>query len=303
MTKKIKLSLIRPEDILALLMILPSLWVTSPSEYYYLFNGNIVVSKHMTALMLLFVFAIFTALYENRIQRIIDTIKSGVKIPAVTIADQIVHLWKNKFRILYVIRDYLPFLVCVIAYHRLTVFIPEVNMKDSVIDRIFMSFDRFLIEDLRLYFLTWTGNYTWIKDLLSLSYKTYFLAVPILATYLYMLKEFDKFREFMLAISIGTLISLLFSIIMPCLGLEAVIKSISSDLTGSISLPAVYTATVFFYAFKFNKTLALFYLPIAFLFFIADILTYSNYLLSIILSLIIGYLAIPIAKYIKGAWA
>ena len=302
MTKKIRLSLIRPEDVLALLMILPSVWVTSPSEYYYLFNGNIVVSKHLTALMLLFLFAIFTALYENRIQRIIDTIKSGVKIPAVTINDQIVYLWRNKFRILYVIRDYLPFLICVIAYHRLTIFIPEVEMKDSVIDRIFMSFDRFMIEDLRLWALAWIGNHLWIKDLISLSYKTSFLAVPILATYLYMLKEFDKFRQFMLAISIGTLLSLLLSIMMPCLGLESVIKNINSNLTGSISLPAVYTATVLFYSFKFNKTLALFYLPISILFFIADILSYSNYLLSITLSLLIGYLAIPIAKYVKGVW-
>jgi hypothetical protein len=302
MTKKIRLSLIRPEDVLALLMILPSVWVTSPSEYYYLFNGNIVVSKHMTALMLLFLFAIFTALYENRIQRIIDTIKSGVKIPAVTIGDQIVHLWRNKFRILYVIRDYLPFLICVIAYHRLTIFIPQVDIRNSVIDRMFMSFDRFLLEDLRLAILAWIGGYHWFKDLVSLSYKTYFLAVPILATYLYMLKEFDKFRQFMLAISIGTLMSLLFNIMMPCLGLESVIKNISSDLTGSVSLPAVYTTTVLLYSFKFNRTLALFYLPIATLFFIADILSYSNYLLSIITSLLIAYLAIPVAKYVKGAW-
>jgi hypothetical protein len=95
MMKENKLHIIRPEDVLALLMILPSIWVTSPSEYYYLFNGNLVVSKHTTALMLLLLFAVLTSLYENRVQRIIDTMKSGVKIPAVTIQDQSLYLWNS----------------------------------------------------------------------------------------------------------------------------------------------------------------------------------------------------------------
>ncbi|MEI6079896.1 MAG: hypothetical protein WCQ53_04590 [bacterium] len=300
MIKENKLHLIRPEDVLALLMILPSIWVTSPSEYYYLFNGNLIISKHTTALMVLILFAVFTALYENRIQRIIDTMKSGVKIPAVTIQDQSVYLWKRKFRILQVIRDYLPFLVCFMAFHRLTVLIPHVKGYD--VDRIFMSFDRFAIEGIRLKILGWFGSSREFKDLISISYKTYLLGVPIIATYLYMVKELKQFRQFLLTISIGLILALLINMLFPSMGLESIIRGIKAPLTGSVSLPAIYTTAVLLFSIKFSKALSTFYIPIAILFFIAEILSYSNYLLTILISVIVGLIAIPLAKLIQGAW-
>ena len=298
--KENKLNLIRPEDVLALLMILSSIWVTSPSEYYYLFNGNLVVSKHTTALMLLVLFAIFTSLYENRIQRIIDTMKSGVKIPAVTISDQSVYLWKRKFRILQVIRDYLPFLVCIIAYHRLTVLIPHV--KGYNIDRVFMSFDRLVIEGVRLKILGWFGSSREFKDILSLSYKTYLLGVPIIATYLYMVKQFQKFRRFLLAIIIGSILALLISMFFPSVGLDSIVNNIKAPLSGSISLPTIYTTILLLFAIGFSKALSSFYLPIAILFFIAEILSYHSYLLTIVIGVIVGLIAMYLAKLIQGAW-
>lgn len=300
MMKENKLHLIRPEDVLALLMIIPSIWVTSPSEYYYLFNGNLVVSKHVTALMLLLLFAIFTSLYENRIQRIIDTMKSGVKIPAVTMSDQAVYLWKRKNRILQVSRDYLPFLLCIIAYHRLTQLIPHIKHYD--IDRIFMSFDRSVIESLRLKALALFGQSREFKDILSLSYKTYLLGVPVIATYLYMIKQFKKFREFLLAITLGSIIALLVSIIFPSLGLEAILNNSKAPLSGTISIPAIYTVVVLVFSIKYSKPLASFYIPIATLFFFSQILSYSSYLLAIVVSVIIGLVALPLARLIQGAW-
>jgi hypothetical protein len=301
MMKENKLHIIRPEDVLALLMILPSIWVTSPSEYYYLFNGNLVVSKHTTALMLLLLFAVLTSLYENRIQRIIDTMKSGVKIPAVTIQDQSLYLWKRKFRILQVIRDYLPFLVCIIAYHRLAVIIPHV--KDYNLDRIFMSFDRLVIEGARLKILGWFGSSQEFKDFMTVSYKTFLLGVPIISTYLYMVKAFKKFREFLLAIAIGSAIALIISMVFPCIGLEAIIKSIPGPMTGSISLPAIYTATIIMFSIKFSRPLLTFYIPIAALFFLAEILSYSSYFLVIIISVMVGLIAVPLARSVQGVWS
>ena len=127
MVKLLKKLAIRPEDILAVLMIIPSLLAARQSEYYYFLNGNIVVSKHTSGLLLLLILSILTALYENRTQRIIDTIKSGVKIPEVTMEDQLVYLWKTKFRVFYVARDYLPFLICILAYHSLLNVLPHVK--------------------------------------------------------------------------------------------------------------------------------------------------------------------------------
>ena len=77
MVKLLNKLAIRPEDILAVLMIIPSLLAARQSEYYYFLNGNIVFSKHTSGLLLLLILSILTALYENRTQRIIDTIKSG----------------------------------------------------------------------------------------------------------------------------------------------------------------------------------------------------------------------------------
>ena len=298
--KENKLNLIRPEDVLALLMILSSIWVTSPSEYYYLFNGNLVVSKHTTALMLLVLFAIFTSLYENRIQRIIDTMKSGVKIPAVTISDQSLYLWKRKYRILQVIRDYLPFLLCIIAYQRLTVLIPHV--REYNIDRVFMSFDRLVIEGTRLKILGWFGSSREFKDILSLSYKTYLLGVPIISTYLYMIKQFKKFRGFLLAIIIGSALALLISTFFPSLGLAAIVNNIKAPLSGSISLPTIYTTILLLFAIGYSKPLSSFYIPIATLFLVAEVLSYYSYLLTIVISVIVGLIAMYLAKLIQGAW-
>ncbi|MEI6093708.1 MAG: hypothetical protein WCQ47_08565, partial [bacterium] len=238
--------------------------------------------------------------YENRIQRIIDTMKSGVKIPAVTISDQTVYLWKRKFRILQVIRDYLPFLVCIIAYHRLTQLIP--HAKSYNIDRVFMSFDRFVIESLRLKTLSFFGHSREFRDVLSLSYKTYLLCVPVIATYLYMIKQFKKFREFLLAITLGSVITIIVSIIFPSIGLEAILNNSRAPLSGTISIPAIYTVIVLVFSLKYIKPLASFYIPIASLFFISQILSYSSYMLAIVISAIIGLVAVPLARLIQGAW-
>jgi len=279
-----KQPIIRIEDILAVLMILPSIWVTSPSEYYSMFNGNIVVSKHTTALTLLFMFAILTALYENRIQRIIDSIKSGVKIPAVTIEDQSIYLWKTKFRILYVIRDYLPFLICILAYHRLLDILPAITIYRM--DDIFRSVDGALVEGFRSTVLAWEHNSHRLKDVISLSYKSYFLSVPIVATYLYLIKDLKKFRQLFLAIVIGSIFALIINILFR-----------TSD-TRSVSLPAIYTSVLLFYSLNISKLLMYWYMPIAVLCFLADILTHSNYFIAVILGIIVGVAAIPISRWL-----
>ncbi|MFH1223702.1 MAG: hypothetical protein V1647_05105 [Pseudomonadota bacterium] len=271
-----KQPLIRIEDVLAALMILPSIWVTSPSEYYSLFNGNIVVSKHTTALILLFIFAILTALYENRIQRIIDSIKSGVKIPAVTMEDQTVFLWKTKFRILYVIRDYLPFLICILAYHRLQAILPHWEVIN--LDNAFRWLDLHIIEGFRAALISWGSNSPRFNDVIGLSYKSYFLSVPIIATYLYLIKDTKKFRQLFLAIVTGSIFAL---------------------IVQTVSLPAIYTSVALFYSLKISRILMYWYMPIAILCFLADILTSSNYFAAVVIGVIIGVVSIPIAKRLE----
>lgn len=289
---------IRPEDVLAFLMILPSIWVARQPEYYYLFNGNIVMSKHLTGFLLLLVLAIVTALYENRIQRIIDTIKSGVKIPQVSMEDQLVHLWKTKYRILQVARDYLPFLICIVAYHSLQSIMPQFGSYR--LDEAFIYVEKLLVEPWRTHVINWFSNVTDFKTLMTIAYKTYILSVPILAGYLYMIKDLQKFRNFLLAVVIGSIVALLINAIMPSMSLDSHSRQLIGAYNGTVSLPAVYSTVVLFFAFKIGRTLGLTFVPLAVLSFMAELLTYSNYLTAVLIGFILGALAVPLAKYIGG---
>ena len=286
--------LIRVEDVIAALMIIPSLWVTSPSEYYSLFNGSLILSKHTTALILLFIFALLAALYENRIQRIVDTIKSGVKIPEVTIQDQTVHLWKTKFKVLNSIRDYLPFLLCMLAYHRLVTMVP--HSPNEGLDKIFMQIDAVVINNFRHYIMIKVGPHKWFNDFLHLFYKTYIIAVPFVAIYLYTFKEYKKFREFLLAIVVGLILSIVVDIFLPSVGTDVITKKFQVHWDGTISIPSLYTAIVLFYSIKVGKTLTFFFLPVAILFFVADILSFSNYFSAVVISILVALVSIPLAR-------
>ena len=298
MAEKRKKLAIRPEDVLATLMIIPSLWAARQSEYYYLFNGNIVVSKHTSVLLLLLILSIMTALYENRTQRIIDTIKSGVKIPEVTMEDQWVYLWKTKFRILYVARDYLPFLICIFAYHYLLSIIPHI--KAYSLDNFFIYIEKTFVELWRVPVIGWFNQTTNFKTWMVVAYKTYILSVPILAAYLYMVKNLEKFRYFLLAVVLGSVMALVVNMLLPSMGLDAYTKQIVTAQNGSVSLAAVYSSVVMFFSFKIGRTLGLTFIPLAALSFLADILTYSNYLCAVIIGVAIGAIAVPLAKYIGG---
>lgn len=287
---------IRPEDILAVLMIIPSVWVARQSEYYSFLNGNIVVSKLTGGLLLLLILSVLTALYENRAQRIIDTIKSGVRIPEVTMGDQLIYLWKTKFRILLVARDYLPFLICILAYHTILNGLPHV--KYYHLDNFFMMVEKNFVESWRVAIIGWFSHKTNFKALISIAYKTYILSVPILAAYLYMVKDLKKFRYFLLAVVFGSAMALIFNMLMPSMGLEASTKQIIASQNGSISLPALYSAVVMFFAFKIGRTLGFVFIPLACLSFLADILTYSNYLVAVLIGILIGVIAVPLARYV-----
>lgn len=286
--------LIRTEDVIAMLMIIPSLWVTSPSEYFSLFNGSIILSKHTTALLLLFIFALLAALYQNRVQRIIDTIKSGVKIPEVTIQDQTVHLWKTKFQVLNSIRDYLPFILCILAYQRLVTLVP--HSPHEGLDKLFMQIDAVIVNDLRNYIIGKIGHYKSFNDFIHIFYKTYLISVPFVAIYLYIFKEYRKFREFLLAIVAGLILSLLVDIFLPSIGMDIYMKKFHVHWDGTISIPSLYTAIVLFYSFKVGKTLTTFFIPVAVLFFLADILSFSNYFTAVIISIIIAAISVPTAR-------
>jgi len=275
-------------------MIIPSLWVTSPSEYYSIFYGNIILSKHTTALLLLFIFALLAALYENRIQRIIDTIKSGVKIPEVTISDQTVHLWKTKFKVLNAIRDYLPFLVCILAYYRLVTLIP--HSPHEGLDKIFIHMDAVVVNGFREYIMSRVGTYKGFNDFLHLFYKTYIIAVPFVAIYLYIFKEYKKFREFLLAIVVGLILSLLIDMFFPSIGMALYTKKFNVHWNGTISIPSLFTAIVLFYSLKVGKTLTSFYIPVAILFFMADILSFSNYFSAVVVSIVVAFLSVSVAR-------
>ncbi len=294
MPERISRPLIRTEDIIALMMIIPSLWVTSPSEYYSLLNGSIILSKHATGLLLLFIFAILAALYQNRMQRIIDTIKSGVKIPEVTIQDQFVHLWKTKFNILYVIRDYLPFLLCIIAYQKLVTLVPHVPHQG--LDKIFLHIDAVVVQEFRHYILSKVGHYRWFNDLLHLSYKTHILAVPFVAIYLYIFKEYSKFRGFLLSIVVALILSLVVDIFFPSIGMDIYTKKFHVHWDGTISIPALYTAVVLVYSFKVGKTLTSFFIPVALVLFLSDILSFSNYFSAIMISIIVALISVPLSS-------
>jgi len=298
MVKTLKKLAIRPEDILAVMMIIPSLWAATQSEYYYFLNGNIVFSKHTSGLLLLLVLSILTALYENRTQRIIDTIKSGVKIPEVTMEDQLVYLWKTKFRILHVARDYLPFLICILAYHTLLNVIPHVKYYN--LDSTFMYIEKHFVEVWRVAIIGWFNQTSSFKPLMTIAYKTYILSVPILAAYLYMVKNLEKFRYFLLAVVLGSVMALIVNMLLPTIGLDAFTKQIVAAQNGSVSLPTVYSSVVMFFAFKIGRTLGFVFIPLAALSFLADILTYSNYLLAVLIGIAIGAIAVPLAKYIGG---
>ncbi len=287
---------IRPEDILAVLMILPSLWVARQSEYYSFLSGNIVVSKLTGGLLLLIILSLLTALYENREQRIIDTIKSGVKIPQVTMEDQLIYLWKTKFRILIVARDYLPFLICILAYHTILNGLPHVKYYN--LDNIFMVTEHKFVESWRVAVIGWFSQKTNFKALMQVAYKTYILSVPILAVYLYMVKDLKKFRYFLLAVVFGSVMALIVNIFMPSLGLYAYSKEIIAAQNGSVSLPTVYSSVVMFFAFKIGRTLGFVFIPLALLSFLADILTYSNYLVAVLIGILIGLIAVPLARYV-----
>ena len=287
---------IRPEDILAVLMIIPSLWVARQSEYYSFLNGNIVVSKLTGGLLLLLILSILTALYENRAQRIIDTIKSGVKIPQVTMSDQLIYLWKTKFRILLVARDYLPFLICILAYHTILSDLPHV--KYYHLDNFFMVIEKSFVESWRVAVIGWFSHNVNFKAMMSVAYKTYILSVPILAAYLYMVKDLKKFRYFLLAVVFGSAMALIFNMLLPSMGLDAYTKQIVSAQNGSVSLPTVYSSVVMFFSFKIGRTLGLVFIPLALLSFLADILTYSNYLVAVLIGILIGVIAVPLARYV-----
>jgi hypothetical protein len=291
LTMKIRLKV---EEYIALAVIIASFFVTSPSKYFYLFNGWIVMSKHMMAFWVLFVFSILTILYKNRIQRIIDTIKSGVEIPAVTLEDQATHLWKSRYRILLVARDYLPFVLCLLAYTNLTTIVDMFGR--ATIDTFMLTAEQMIIGNLRNNMIVFVNQTIVFKDALAVAYNTYAISVPIFALYLHLLKRFKNFREFMLAIIIASFFSLGINCFLPSYGLTTMTTGIPKDLLGTVSLPACYTTLVLFFSLTVSPKLTFLYTPVAILLFLADSLSYSHYVISILSGALTGLISIPISK-------
>jgi len=278
--KKYKKFNIKIEEYITLILIISSFFITSPSEYFVFFHGEIIISKYTIAFTFLFILSVLTTLYKNRIQRIIDTIKSGVKIPEVTIEDQIIHFLKNKGKILLVIRDYLPFVLCMLAFSSIKNLSTILN--HTSIEPWFINAEQILINNIREYVNSLIEPYKIIKNILTLSYNTYTLSVPILAIYLHLTKKFSAFREFMLAIIISNILGL----------------TINITLYGpnSVSFPVAFTSIVLFFSLTVSPKLTLFYMPIAILLCFADILNFSHYFISILIGIVIGIVSIPVSK-------
>ena len=125
---------------------------------------------------------------------------------------------ENKIRILLVARDYLPFLICILAYHTILNDLPHV--KYYHLDNFFMMVEKNFVEGWRVAVIGWFSDKANFRALMSVAYKTYILSVPILAAYLYMVKDLKKSLYFLLAVVFGLAIALIFNMLMPSMGLK-----------------------------------------------------------------------------------
>jgi hypothetical protein len=296
MNIKHSIKTIRPEDIIALVFILPSLYISSPYEYYKFLNGSIVVSKHLTAFVLLLIFAFFAALYENKVKRIIDTIRSGVKIPEVTIEDQLTHLWKSKNIVFRTFRDYFPFIFFILAYQTISEYLTAQDLVTKI-SANFINIISTLSIEFKFFITKFLKTYPSLKSILEFSHKTYFLSVPILTTYLYFLKKYNKFRIFFTTIMLASIFSLFINLFLQE-NLKLVVDTKTILTNTKISIPTLYTVVVLYYSFIMNKTIAGLYLPIALILLVQDIVAYSNNFLGLLLSIFITIIAISISKLI-----
>lgn len=254
-------------------MIIPSLILTSPYEYYRFFDGSLVISKHLTGVLLLLIFAVLAVLYENRVQRIIDTIKSGVKIPSVTFEDQVKNLWQKKLLILKVFRDYLPFLLCILAHQKL---LSILEQKITI-----HQFENIISNSTRYNILSYIISFPKLKDIMYITHKTYLLIVPVLAVYLYFFKQFKQFRQFLFSVIIISIMDL------------AMLYFFNIKL----STPIIYTAIVLFYSLIIDKSLFLFFISIAILIFFTDFMIFATNHIITLLSISLGVISIFISRY------
>ena len=263
----------RIEDIVAVIMVSLSLSLVSSSKFYYIFIGNMVISKHLTALFVLFLLAIFTSFYKNINQRIKDTVVSDVRIPSVTIYDQFKHLWDNKIIVLHVLRDYIPFLLVFVAYYDIKSEIMQGTLVTKCIDspmfvkNIFVNIHDFIMSSSTL------------SNLAKISYKTHLLSIPVLAMYMYLLKSLRNFRELMFATVVSSVMAILISL---------------STVAGfnNISTPALFTTIVLLFANRVSKPLTHAFIPIATMLFIMDIIVGMDCPYATIIGVIVGVVSV-----------
>lgn len=257
---------LRIEDLVAIIVFYFSIKMSS--TFYYIVSDNIAISRHLIAIIILVLFAITTSIYRIRKRIIVDSIKSEVELPRLTIKDELIETWKKRHEILMVIRDYLPFLIILVSYYNILKNTPSITEHPIFrTPESLLSIANFIKETLAQNFF--------LKKLANLSYSTHIISVPILASYMYLLKTQRMFRRLLLAISISAITGIL-------------IAKTSQLGIFHISMPVCFTTIVLIYAGKVSKPVTHVFLPIA------------TFLLAMDITINIPYLSTTIAGVLNA---
>jgi membrane-associated phospholipid phosphatase len=220
------------------------------------------------------------------------------------------------------VRDFLPFFLALLLYETLHDLTPEV--RPDVLDGALAAADRWLF---RVDVSYWMGRFASppLTRLMMFCYLSYFFAPVLLASWLYLLDKKPQYREYMVSLTVVTILGYVGYLIVPAVGpyvFQASLfptrlpggekthffiaqldswKGVARDCFPSMH--TAHTAVVLAFAWRFSRPFFFGYLPIALGLFVSTVYLRMHYVVDVFAGFTVAALAVTLGPRLEKWWS
>jgi membrane-associated phospholipid phosphatase len=222
-----------------------------------------------------------------------------------------------------IIRNWAPIVFILIAYENLGNLVRFINPHDA--DPVLKQIDEFMFGGVNP--TLWLEHYIrpWFSEIMHMCYVNYYPFLPVLGFFLYMGKDYHKFRNVMVSVTLGFYLGYIGYMLVPTVGPRYFMAEMFAiDVRGTTmfsekvyqmlvdlestrrdcfpSLHTAITVIVTTYAFKYRRTLFWFLLPVATGIVMATMYLRYHYVIDVIAGLFLAAFCVWAGPRVNAFW-
>jgi membrane-associated phospholipid phosphatase len=233
----------------------------------------------------------------------------------------LVVVWRKKNLKLHPLRDWMPFVVCLITYELLSKFANWINPNDQ--DALLAAIDHTIFG---VHPTVWMERFIspGLTDYLSLTYALYFFWPPLLGCDLYLRRKLGSFRDLMLAVVLTCFIGYIGYLLVPAVGPQyfqsaLYTRGLDSGPTGNAiiftvdelkpilrdcfpSLHTAVTTVVLIFAWRHSRLLFWPILPLCLSLFFSTMYLRFHYFIDLVAGWVLASIAVHLAVRLNLWW-